>query len=224
MNTMTPVVGYTSSTVAEVAYCGVTEAAQRMRIAERAERENWHVLWLDDDGQRSGTTISPALTEALRLLSSGERGALVAASLRHVTRSTRMLSTLLHRSKSDRWSLVAPPIDTRSPLGQADADAWLALLHFQHESRSASASEALAERAARGVQLGRPLRTPHPVIDRIVTERDAGATLREIADRLTADHIHGSQGAERWHPSTVASVLRTAERMRGAINESTTVA
>ncbi len=41
MHEMSPVVEEKSSMVPEVGYLGVTEGAQRLRIAEHAEREHW---------------------------------------------------------------------------------------------------------------------------------------------------------------------------------------
>ena len=45
-----------------------------------------------------------------------------------------------------------------------------------------------------------------------MTEREQGATLQAIADRLTEDGVAGAQGGRRWYPSTVRAVLQSAER------------
>src|SRR5439155_13324110 len=70
----------------------------------------------------------------------------------------------------------------------------------------------LAEAKRRGVRLGRPRSLPDAVVQRIVTERQQGASLQAIADRLTDDGIAGAQGGRRWYASTVRAVLQSARR------------
>lgn len=59
----------------------------------------------------------------------------------------------------------------------------------------------------------RPQRTTRPgavapdVVERIREARAAGLSLRQIADRLNADHTPTAQGGVRWWPSTVRSIL-----------------
>jgi hypothetical protein len=42
---------------------------------------------------------------------------------------------------------------------------------------------------------------------RIVEERESGATLKVIADRLNIEDVATAQGGRRWWPSTVKAVL-----------------
>ena len=53
------------------------------------------------------------------------------------------------------------------------------------------------------------------IVDRIVAERQAGASLYAIKDHLNAEGIKGSGGGT-WYASTVRHVLLSAERERGA--------
>jgi hypothetical protein len=56
---------------------------------------------------------------------------------------------------------------------------------------------------------GRPPAVPPEVIQRIRDARDAGLSLRRIADRLNADRTPTAHGGARWWASTVRSVLGT---------------
>ena len=69
--------------------------------------------------------------------------------------------------------------------------------------------DALATLKARGVRLGRPVGLPDELRQRISTERTDGKTLAVIAASLNNEKVPTSQGGAKWHPSTVAAVLRS---------------
>jgi DNA invertase Pin-like site-specific DNA recombinase len=69
--------------------------------------------------------------------------------------------------------------------------------------------EALAEKRKQGVRLGRPPAIKAALAKRIRAERDNGATLREIADRLNADGVPTPRGGREWRPSSLEAVLRS---------------
>jgi DNA invertase Pin-like site-specific DNA recombinase len=70
--------------------------------------------------------------------------------------------------------------------------------------------EALAAKKDAGVRLGRPPGITRELAQRIRSEREDGATLREIADRLNADGIPTPRGGVQWRPSSLEAVLRKA--------------
>lgn len=65
----------------------------------------------------------------------------------------------------------------------------------------------MQRRRGEGAQLGRPRSLSEDVIRRIVAEREAGASLRRIADGLTTDGVPTAQGGVRWYASTVRAVI-----------------
>jgi DNA invertase Pin-like site-specific DNA recombinase len=67
--------------------------------------------------------------------------------------------------------------------------------------------DALTEKRAAGVKLGRPRLLPDQVRERIVAERQEKRTLRTIADALNDDGVATAHGGKRWYPSTVRQVL-----------------
>lgn len=66
--------------------------------------------------------------------------------------------------------------------------------------------EALAERRAQGVKLGRPQALPQRVVERIVTARKAGDGWTSIACQLNAEDVPTAHGGAQWHASTVRAV------------------
>ncbi len=208
------VIGYTSSPRAERAYSGGGHGSQRQRIGAVADDRGWHALWVADDDRTTANHTTAGLSGALDELREHRRDALVVASLGYLTRSTTALASLLNRAQRHGWALVSlsPYVDTATAEGERDAESWLRLLRWQRESRSALAGESLLATSSRGGRVGRRVRTAPETIDRIVTEREHGLTLAQIAEGLTADGIRGSQGGRVWYPSSVASVLRSAER------------
>jgi NAD(P)-dependent dehydrogenase (short-subunit alcohol dehydrogenase family) len=57
---------------------------------------------------------------------------------------------------------------------------------------------------------------PDAIVVRVELNRNAGSTLRAIADDLNDEGVPTSQGGTQWWPSTVAGVLRSAELDRVA--------
>jgi DNA invertase Pin-like site-specific DNA recombinase len=67
--------------------------------------------------------------------------------------------------------------------------------------------EALQQKKAQGIVLGRPSSLPVEVVARITQERASGATLTQIANSLNDDAVPTAQGGRAWYASTVRKVL-----------------
>ncbi len=76
--------------------------------------------------------------------------------------------------------------------------------------------DALQVVKGRGQRLGRPVDLPDAVRRRIVQQRQAGASLYQIADALTAGEVPTARGGLRWYASTVRGVLVSVEADRAA--------
>jgi len=70
----------------------------------------------------------------------------------------------------------------------------------------ARTSEAMQAMKARGVRLGRPVDLPDDVRHGIAADREAGKSLRAIADALNTEAVPTARGG-RWYASTVRAVL-----------------
>ncbi len=98
-------------------------------------------------------------------------------------------------------------IDTSTAVGKMQLSMFASVARFERDRISERTREALAVKRAQGVRLGRPATLPPEIVSRIVAERDAGSSLRTIADGLTRDGISTAQGGQAWYASTVRKVL-----------------
>ena len=69
----------------------------------------------------------------------------------------------------------------------------------------------MAAAKARGARFGRPVEHSPAARRLVVAMRESGATLQQIADRLTLEGVPTPRGG-RWHLSTVRSIL-TSHRL-----------
>ncbi len=72
--------------------------------------------------------------------------------------------------------------------------------------------DALAMKRAEGVRLGRPPAITGCVAERIMRERAEGATLAQIAARLTEDGVPTPRGGKEWRPSSLESLLQRSQQ------------
>ena len=97
-----------------------------------------------------------------------------------------------------------------TPMGEAMAGVSAVFAQLERRLIGQRTREGLAEKRRQGKRVGRPRQLPPPVVDRIVGERQAGATLQAIADGLNRDGVPTAQGGKRWWSATVGAVLRSA--------------
>ena len=67
--------------------------------------------------------------------------------------------------------------------------------------------DALAQKRAQGVRLGRPNVLAGDLRARIVAAHEAGAGWSAIARTLNAEAVPTAHGGAQWHPSTVRAVV-----------------
>lgn len=210
----TRVVGYVRVSTEEQAGTGLGLGAQRAAIAEEAERRGWELVAIHEDAGASGKSMDnrPALAEALGAVRGGDAAALVVAKLDRLSRSLLDFASLMEQSRRQGWALVALDlgVDTTTPAGEMVANVMATFAQFERRLIGERTKSALAVRRAQGVKLGRPRTMDDEIVERIRLEREAGASLRAIADGLTADEVPTAQGGARWHASTVRAVLASS--------------
>lgn len=103
-----------------------------------------------------------------------------------------------------------------TPHGEAMVGVSAVFSQLERRLISQRTSAALAAKKAAGMRLGRPRTLPLAIVERIVAERKAGATMTAIADQLTAEGVPRAQGGLRWYASTVSAVLDSAALDRPA--------
>lgn len=212
--TATPgtVVAYVRVSTDEQVESGAGLAAQRATIAAEVERRGWTLIETYEDAGASGKSLDgrPALAEALAAVESGRAASLVVAKLDRLSRSVHDAAGLLDRASKRGWSLVALDlgIDTSTPAGEAMAHVMATFGQLERRMIGQRTRDALAQKRAAGVRLGRPSALPAEVVARIVDEHAAGGSWSAIARGLEADGVPTAQGGAKWYAATCRKVAQ----------------
>lgn len=207
---MMTVLGYVRVSTDEQADSGAGLAAQRQAIEAECARRGWQLAEIIEDAGYSARNLKrPGIARALDLLDSREVDGLVVAKLDRLSRSMLDFTALMDRAQRKGWDLVALDmgVDTSTPQGEMLANVLATFAQFERRLISQRTKDALAQKKAAGVKLGRPRLLPDPVRVRIAQERSDGLTLAAIATGLNRDGIATAQGGAQWWPSTVRAVL-----------------
>lgn len=213
-----PIYGYGRVSTARQSEDGYGLDAQRAAVTEAAARRGWGpVCWTADT---CSGAVDPHERDALGPLLDeldDAGGVLVAAKLDRLARSALAFLELTHRAEEAGWSLVVLDLglDTGTPLGRFTATILAAVAELERDLIAQRVREGMAAAAAQGVHCGRPPEIDPAVEARIVAERERGATLAEIAERLRAQGVPTARGG-RWWPATVGRVLDRHERQEAA--------
>jgi DNA invertase Pin-like site-specific DNA recombinase len=211
------VLGYVRVSTDEQGTSGAGLEAQRRAIIRECRRRGWQLLdVIEDAGYSAKDLRRPGIQAALEVLRSGDAKALVAAKLDRLSGSMLDFTAVMATAQKQGWALVALDcaVDTTTPAGEAMANVLATFAQFERRLISQRTREALAVKRARGVVLGRPPSVEASVVRRIVSDRNRGRSLREIADSLNADGVPTGQGGKRWYPATVRAVALRAELPR----------
>jgi DNA invertase Pin-like site-specific DNA recombinase len=188
---------------------GASLAGQLRALQEEAERRGWRCQVIQDKGVSARTMNRPGLSEALAMLDRGEADVLMAVRLDRVSRSVVDFASLLARAKKRGWRLVmlSPNLDTEDSAGKFTAHVLAAAAEYERDLIGVRTREGMAQRRREGVHVGRPRALPIEVVERIVSQRIAGQTLRQIAEGLTADDVPTARGGAVWGTSSIQAVL-----------------
>jgi DNA invertase Pin-like site-specific DNA recombinase len=211
------IIGYLRVSTEEQANSHLGLDAQRSAILAEAERRGWtlaDLTFIEDAGFTAKNLKRPGIRAALKALEAGDADVLVVAKLDRLTRSMADFTGLLQAAAKHRWALIALDlqVDTSTANGEAMAYVVAVFANLERRLISERTKAGLAEAARQGTRLGRPRTLPADVVERIVAERQKGATLQAIADRLTTEGLPGAQGGQRWYASTVRAVLLSEQR------------
>ena len=210
---MLGVIGYLRVSTEDQADSRAGLEAQRAAILAEAERRGWRLLEVIEDAGYSGKDLRrPGIAAALEAMRAHRADTLVVAKLDRLSRSILDFAALMDRATRERWALVALDlgVDTTTPAGEAMANVMATFAQFERRLIGQRTKEALAQKRAAGVRLGRPPTLPEALRQRIARERAKGQTLAAIADMLTVEGVPTAQGGRRWYPSTVRAVLASA--------------
>jgi DNA invertase Pin-like site-specific DNA recombinase len=210
------VVGYVRVSTGEQADSGAGLAAQRAAIHADAERRNWEVVAVHEDAGASGKSLTgrAGLQTALTAVSSGEADVLLVSKLDRLSRSLVDFAGLLARSQREGWAFVALDlgVDTSTPAGAFVAQVLSAASEWERKIIGDRTRDALSAKRAAGVRLGRRSQIEPAVLTRIVTRRQGGAKLQDIADELNLDRVPTTRGGAEWRVSSIRAALAVAEQ------------
>lgn len=204
-------IGYLRVSTGRQADSGAGIEAQRTAILAEATRRGWvaaDVHFIEETA--SGKNAKrPGLELAREALASGDAGALVVSKMDRLSRSLLDFASIMQEAQKQGWALIALdcPVDLTTAMGEALAAIIATFAQLERAMIGERTKDALAEKRAAGIKLGRPRILPDDVRARIVAEREAGATLRAIAEALNRDNVRTAHEGKRWHASTVRQVL-----------------
>lgn len=209
-------VGYVRVSTTEQADSGAGLAAQRATIEAAAAAKGWQLVAIHEDAGVSGKALTGrgGMAAALATVAAGQADVIVAAKLDRFSRSVTDFAGLIERAKRGGWALAAldVDIDMTTPTGELMATVIAAMAQYERRLIGQRTRDALAAKRAEGVRLGRPRQLPADVVARIVARRGEGASMSAIARELNTDDVPTAQGGKMWRQSSVAAVLRSAER------------
>jgi DNA invertase Pin-like site-specific DNA recombinase len=183
--------------------------AQRRAILREAERRGWEQIEIIEDVGSGRDLRRSGVRAALEALERGEASALVVAKLDRLSRSMLDFASIMQRAQKQSWALIALDcaVDTTTPAGEAMANVMATFAQFERRLIGQRTREALEAKRAEGVKLGRPPAISDELAERIRKEREAGATLQKIADRLNEEGVPTPRGGKEWRTSSLTPVL-----------------
>lgn len=205
------IVGYIRVSTDEQAESGLGLAAQRRAIEAECASRGWNLTDIREDAGLSGKSMTnrPGLAAAIEDVESRGVGGIIVAKLDRLSRNLKDFAGLMDRAQKNGWNLVACDlgIDLSTPAGEFMANVMSSAAQWERKLIGQRTRDALAEKRAQGVKLGRPQALPQTVVQRILTARSAGDGWSAIARRLNAERVPTAHGGAQWHPSTVRAVV-----------------
>lgn len=202
-----------------VAYCRVSTSDQEVHghslddqettLRALATSRGWDLQVVRETGSGKSLTARPLLTQVLRDLDAGKVQVLMAIRLDRLSRSVTDFSNLMDRADRHSWDLHVADLglDTSTPSGRLVAQVLAATAEHERRLIGERTREGLRAARAKGVRLGRPHSLPTEVRTEVRVSREAGSSLRTIAEDLNSRGVPTAHGGRKWHASTVRAVL-----------------
>lgn len=214
----TAVIGYVRVSTGEQAEAGYGLAAQRAAVEVECDRRGWNLVQIFSDEGESGKDLDrPALREALEFIAIGNCAGMVVSKLDRLSRSVVDFATLLEWFSAGQKTLVALDlgIDTTTPGGRLVANVFASVAEWERETISARTRDGLQAARESGKPISRPAIEDSPLLkNRILSQREAGFTLQQIADDLNNEGVPTLRGGIEWRPSSVQSTTRSSKRRK----------
>lgn len=187
--------------------------AQRAAILSEAKARGWsEVEFIEDAGYSAKSLNRPGMKLALERMKAGDASVLIVSKMDRLSRSLLDFATVMQTAQRQGWALLAldSPTDMTTPSGEAMAGMQAVFAQLERRLIGQRTKEALAQRKAAGVRLGRPPTLPDAVVTTIDRHRASGLSFAAIADRLNSDGVPTAHGGAKWWPGTVRKVTLRA--------------
>ena len=226
------VLGYCRVSSVEQATSGISLDAQESRLRAYCAAHGLELVRIDVDRGISAKAMHnrAGLQRALRALRKGDAGGLVAVKLDRLSRSTRDVLDLVERADRECWALhsIEERLDTSSPHGRFVVTVLAGLAQMEREQIGERTRHGMAELRRQGKRTsrfapfgyrwadGRRVRVEgeQHILRRMMRYRTQGLGKRRIAKALNVAGRINPRTQKAWSPSTIAAVLRSAERLR----------
>jgi len=221
----------------EQADSGLGLAAQRARCAAQALAKGWPAPAVYADEGASGTLAPgpkrPGLAQLLADVAAGAINAVIVLDLSRLARSVKLVTTMIEDFDTAGVAFVSckENFDTSTAMGRAMVGIVAVFGQLERDLTSERTIAALGERGKQyGYKAGRvpygyrrePGREVIEVDDQAVgtvraifAQRASGASMRAIAGTL--DQVVPAPRGQRWHASTIKTILDNAAYYRGQV-------
>lgn len=220
---MSGVIIYARVSTDQQAEQGVSLDAQVARCQAYADLYELRVVATITDARSGKSLDRPGWAQAAALLHEGKADGVVIAKLDRLTRSLRDLDTLLTTYFAGDVALhcIAERVDTSSASGRLCLNMLMSVSQWEREVIGERTTAALAHKASKEERIGQipygyilsidgihleKSTSEQAILEKIVTERRQGRTLRAITARLNETNTP-SRG-KRWHLSIVARLAK----------------
>ena len=218
---MKTAVGYIRVSTEQQAEEGVSLDAQRAKIVAWCHANDYELTEVFMDAGISGKSMDKRIGLADALKAIKKDTALVVYSLSRLARSTQdtlSIANTINKAGADLVSLTEK-IDTTGAMGKMMFTLMAAFNQLERDVTSERTKAALSHKKAKGEKYsptpfgyleveGRlvEVEAEAKIVAGIISERQAGKTLVDIANSLNAKGIEGKRGG-KWHASTVRYLL-----------------
>ncbi len=193
---------------------GMSLQAQERVLRNAATLYGFSKVELVVEEGRSGKSISgrPALKDALNRLNNGSANALFVSRIDRLARSTTDFLSIVDQAAKNNWRLVLLDLnlDTSTYQGRFVVTVMSALAEMERGIIAERQRDVHKHRRATGhtwgVDIGPKPKIPTEIVQRILDERAAGASMGGIAKGLNKEGILTAFG-KKWSGASIKYVL-----------------
>lgn len=171
--------------------------------------------WSFVDKGKSGKDMNrERLQDALEVIQEGKAGGIIVSKLDRLSRSLLDFAWLMAKADKEGWNIVALDlgVDLSTPAGKAMAGLLAVFAQFERDVISQRTVDALAEKRAQGVRLGRPSGVREELLEAIVSAFHAlDGNFSATARWLNNAGVSTAQGGRLWYPSTVHLLINSSD-------------